>query len=105
MQSTSQYLLNLRRASEFAIAATLNQAGCPVAFFFRTLPGSETHYASVDKEVRAIIETVRHWRHYLTGKHFTLKTDQRSVSYMFDKLKKSDKERQDHVFVHGVILL
>ena len=76
-------------ASESAIAATLNQAGRPVAFFSRTLQGSERRHASVEKEAQAIIESVRHWRHYLTGKHFTLKTDQKSVSYMFDKRQKS----------------
>ena len=76
-------------ASESAIAATLNQAGRPVAFFSRTLQGSETRHASVEKEAQAIIETVRHWRHYLTGKHFILKTDQQAVSYMFDKRKNS----------------
>ena len=76
-------------ASESAIAATLNQAGRPVAFFSRTLQGSETRHASVEKEAQAIIESVRHWRHYFTGKHFTLKTDQKSVSYMFDKRQKS----------------
>ena len=72
-------------ASESAIAATLNQAGRPVAFFSRTLQGSETRHASVEKEAQAIIETVRHWRHYLTGKHFILKTDQQATSrYSFD---------------------
>ena len=66
-----------------------NQAGRPVAFFSRTLQVSETRHASVEKEAQAIIETVRHWRHYLTGKHFILKTDQQAVSYMFDKQKNS----------------
>ncbi|PIK56004.1 hypothetical protein BSL78_07097 [Apostichopus japonicus] len=71
-------------ASEFEIAGTLNQAGRPVAFFSRTLQGSERRHASVEKEAQAIIEAVRHWRHYLTGKHFVLVTDQKSVKYMFD---------------------
>ena len=83
-------------ASESAIAATLNQAGRPVAFFSRTLQGSETRHASVEKEAQAIIETVRHWRHYLTGKHFILKTDQQAVSYMFDK-RKNSKIKNDKI--------
>ena len=72
-------------ASEVAIAATLNQAGRPVAFFSRTLQGPEVRLPSIEKEAQAIIESIRHWKHYLTGKHFTLKTDQKSVSYMFDQ--------------------
>lgn len=71
-------------ASDVALAATLNQNGRPVAFFSRTLQGSELKHAAVEKEAQAIIEAVRHWRHFLTGRHFTLKTDQKSVSYMFD---------------------
>ena len=30
------------------------------------------------------MEAVNKWRHLLIGKHFTLVTDQRSVSYMFN---------------------
>ncbi len=75
-------------ASEVALAATLNQNGKPVAFFSRTLQGSELKHASVEKEAQAIIEAVRHWRHFLTGRYFTLKTDQKSVAYMFDQRHK-----------------
>ena len=35
------------------------------------------------------LSAIGDWRHDLTGKHVTLKTDQRSVSYMFDKRQKS----------------
>ena len=37
-------------------------------------------YPSVEKEAHAIIETVRHWKHYLSGRHFKIITDQKSVS-------------------------
>ena len=75
-------------ASEVAIAATLNQAGHPVAFFSRTLQGPETRLPSIENEPQDIIESIRHWKHYLTGKHFSRKTDQKSVSYMFDQRHK-----------------
>ncbi len=71
-------------ASDFAIAATLSQKGRPVAFFSRTLQGPEVNHASVEKEAKAIIEAVRHWRHYLTGRHSLIITDQCSIAYMFD---------------------
>ncbi|XP_059839833.1 uncharacterized protein LOC132401724 isoform X5 [Hypanus sabinus] len=69
--------------SDFALAATLNQAGRPVAFFSRTLQGPEIQHSAVDKEAQAIVEAIRHWRHYLAGKRFTLLTDQCSVAFMF----------------------
>ena len=83
-------------ASDFAIAATLNQAGRPVAFFSRTLHGPEALHAAIEKEAQAIIETVRHWKHYLTGRRFTLKTDKLSVSFMFDKYQRS-KMKNDKI--------
>jgi hypothetical protein len=75
-------------ASEFALAATLSQRGRPVAFFTRTLHGSEMRHSAVEKEAAAIVESLDFWRHYLAGKHFTLITDQRSVSYMFDNRRR-----------------
>ena len=83
-------------ASDFAIAATLNQASRPVAFFSNTLQGPEVRHASVEKEAQAFIETVCHWKHYLTGEHFLLKTDQISVAYMFDT-KQRDKLKNDKI--------
>jgi len=52
-------------ASDFALGATLNQAGRPVAFFSRTLQGPEARHSSVEKEAQAIVEAIRYWRHYL----------------------------------------
>ena len=83
-------------ASDFAIAATLNQAGRPVAFFSRTLHGPEIRHPATEKKAQTIIETVRHWKHYLTGRHFMLKTDQRSMSFMFDKHQQS-KVKNDKI--------
>ena len=83
-------------ASDIALAATLNQQGRPVAFWSRALQGSELKHASVEKEAQAIIEAIRHWRHLLTGRHFTLKTDQKSVSYMFDQ-KHKGKIKNDKI--------
>ena len=74
-------------ASDHAIAATLNQAGRPVAFFSRTLSKHEKNHPTIEKEAYAIVEAIRKWRHYLLGRHFRLITDQRSVSFMFDKGK------------------
>ena len=45
-------------------------------------------YPSVEKEAMAVVESVRHWRHLLAPRRFTLITDQRSVSFMFDKYEK-----------------
>ena len=75
-------------ASNFAIAAVLNQGGRPVAFMSRTLNSSECNYSIVEKETTSIIEAIRKWAHYLHGRTFILITDQRSLAFMFDPAKR-----------------
>lgn len=76
-------------ASDTVISASLNQNGRPVAFMSKTLSKSEKWYPAVEKEALAIIEAVRKWNHLLSHQHFTLITDQRSVSYMFDNRRRT----------------
>ena len=76
-------------ASDVAISASLNQNGRPNAFMSKTLSKSERFYPAVEKEALAIIESVRKWNHLLSRQTFTLITDQRSVSYMFDNRKRT----------------
>ena len=84
-------------ASDYAIAATLNQLGRPVAFFSRTLNKSEHHQPPVEKEACAIVEAVQKWRHYLQGRHFKLTTDQRSVAFMYDQKRPGTKIKNDKI--------
>ena len=72
----SQLLTVETDASEFAIAATLNQDGRAVAFHSRTLSLSKQRHSAIEKEAYAIVEALRKWRHLLIGRHFTLVTDQ-----------------------------
>ena len=76
-------------ASGIALAVFLSQQGRPVAFFSKTLHGSEKKWPIIEKEAYSVIESIRYWKHYLTGKRFTLKTDQKSISYIFDYKHKS----------------
>ncbi|GFT20644.1 retrovirus-related Pol polyprotein from transposon 17.6 [Trichonephila clavipes] len=72
-------------SSDFAIGATLSQAGRPVAFSSRTLHASELRHSSPEKEAYAIVESLRHWRHFLMGKHFEVFTDQQAVAFVFNQ--------------------
>ena len=83
-------------ASDFAIAATLNQGGRPVAFFSCVLQKSELNHPAVGNEAYSIVESIRHWKHYLAGKNFTLVTDQKSISFMFDA-KRGGKIKNDKI--------
>ncbi|GFW88512.1 retrovirus-related Pol polyprotein from transposon 17.6 [Trichonephila clavipes] len=72
-------------SSDFVIGATLSQAGRPVAFFSRTVHASELRHSSPEKKAYAIVESLRHWRHFLMGKHFEVFTDQQAVAFVFNQ--------------------
>ena len=54
-------------ASDFAIAATLNQNSKPVAFYARTHSGTEQKHSSVEKEAYAIIKAFGYWEAFQSG--------------------------------------
>ena len=59
-------------ASDYAIAGILSITCadgeiCPVAYYSRTLTAPELNYDTHDKELLAIFEAFRNWRHYLEG--------------------------------------
>jgi len=60
-------------ASGYAVAGVLEQLNkddgqwYPVAFWSRKLQGPETRYETHDAELLAIVESFKHWRHYLEG--------------------------------------
>ena len=74
-------------ASMYAIGGVLsqrNEAGEMhlVTFMSRKLIAAERNYDTYDRELLAIIEAVRIWRHYLEGLvHFTSRTDHRNLEY------------------------
>ena len=83
-------------ASDFTIAATLNQNEKPVAFHARTLSTSEQRHSAVEKEAYAVVEALRKWKHLVLGKYFILITDQRSVSFMLD-MRHTSKIKNDKI--------
>ena len=76
-------------ASDSCIAATLSQNEKPVAFFSKTLSISEKKYPSLEKEGLAIISALEKWMHILASFPFSIYTDQRTISFIFDKNKGS----------------
>ncbi|EFY87299.1 pol protein [Metarhizium acridum CQMa 102] len=74
-------------ASDFALGGQLGQRDDqgrlhPVAFFSKKLHGPELNYGIHDKELMAIIECFKEWRHYLIGAKHQIKvyTDHKNLT-------------------------
>ena len=69
-------------ASGFAVGAILSQDK-PIAFASRTLNQAEQNYSTIERELTAIVWACRYFRPYLLGKHFTIVTDHKTLTWMF----------------------
>ena len=61
----------------------------PVAFWSKKLRGGELDYAAGEKELMAIVLGIEHFKQYLYGRHFTVRTDHRPLSWLRDHAKPS----------------
>ena len=59
------------------MGAVLFQDGRPVAYHSEMFQGAQRNYPTYDKELYALHQAVKHWRHYLLGKETVLHTDHR----------------------------
>ncbi len=75
-------------ASDLAIGSVLSQkidgVERAVAFASRTLSKSERKYCVTRKELLAVVFFVKHFRHYLYGREFTLRTDHASLKWLMN---------------------
>ncbi|KAE8655824.1 putative CCCH-type zinc finger family protein [Hibiscus syriacus] len=75
-------------ASDVGIGGVLSQAGRPVAFFNEKLSGSKKNYSTYDLEFYAIVQSLKHWRHYLVQKEFILFTDHEALKHQAGSLNR-----------------
>lgn len=78
-------------ASNMAIGAVLSQEDSSVAYFSEKLNESRQKYSTYDKGFYAIIQALKHWRHYLLGNEFVLFTDNSALQYIMQQHKLNHK--------------
>ena len=75
-------------ASDVGIGATLFQEqdgeDKVIAFASHRLSKSQRNYSTTRKELLACVVFVQHFRHYLLGKHFELRTDHASLRWLLN---------------------
>ncbi len=68
-------------ASGSGIGAVLRQDR-PIAFYSQALHGKNLMMSTYETEMLALVMVVRKWKHYLLGRKFVVRTDQRSLQYI-----------------------
>ncbi|KAH9684874.1 Endonuclease [Citrus sinensis] len=76
---------------QVGIGAVLSQHGKPITYFSEKLNRAKARYSTYDVEFYAVVQALKHWRHYLIHKDFVLYTDHAALKYLNSQDKLSHR--------------
>ena len=74
-------------ASDYAMGAVLMQHGKPICYQSETFNSAVVNYPTYDKELYALVQSVKKWKHYLLGKETVIHTDHQPLQYLHSQTK------------------
>lgn len=72
-------------ASSLGIGATLMQEGRPLAYASRALTDPEARYATIEKEMLAIVFALEKWHHFAFGRRVVVRSDHKPLEAITKK--------------------
>jgi len=74
-------------ASDYAMGAMLMQHCKPICYHSETFNYAVVNYPTYDKELYALVQSVKKWKHYLMGKETIIHTDHQPLQYLHSQTK------------------
>ena len=72
-------------AFEVGIGVVLMQENHPIAYLSHALKGKNLHLSTYEKELLALVISVKKWRPYLIGKTFKVRTDHQTLKFLLEQ--------------------
>ncbi|KAF9761364.1 Retrovirus-related Pol polyprotein from transposon [Nosema granulosis] len=69
-----------------AILSQIDKAGNErmISAYSKNYDRHQMNYSVTDKELLAVVKSIEHYRHYLLGKEFLLRTDHKALTYLWE---------------------
>lgn len=71
-------------ASKSGVGAVISQNNKPIAFASKSFSKADRNKITIEQELIAIHWAIKHFKHYLFGTHFTVRSDHRPLVYLFN---------------------
>ena len=90
-------------ASETAVGAVLqredrrSQRWLPLGFFSKALDGTQRKYSAFDRELLAIVLAIKHFRHMVEGREFTIFTDHKPLTTALTSRTERSPRQTNHL--------
>jgi hypothetical protein len=68
------------------MGVVLMQRKKPICYHSETFSKTIINYPTYDKELFALVQSVKKWKHYLMGKETIIHTDHQPLQYCYHKL-------------------
>ena len=74
-------------ANDYAMGTVLTKNSKPICYHSETLNPPVVAHLTFDKELYALVQSVKKWKHYLMGKEIVIHTDHQLLQYLHSQIK------------------
>ena len=79
------FIVDCDASGTCCFGAVLHQGAGPIAFYSKLFAQRHLKIAAYERELIGLVQAVRHWRPYLWGRRFTVRTDHYALKFMLDQ--------------------